>query len=227
MSNEKFTDLPSVTFSTLADIICAVSGGPSGVSSQETLGQIFNLFLGTAILNNAGNPNGVVAANVYQLCWDTSNGILYVCTTSGNATTAVWTKAITLTAGSGITISQSGSTITISVSGAGTSWVDVTTSTQALASNTGYIIDRSAGGVTCTLPAVSSLGDVMYIVGRQQSWSIAQGASQQVIVGNDSSTSGVGGSVASTNAHDCVTLICTKANLEWTANAVQGILTIV
>ena len=88
MANEKFTQLPTVVTALMADIIAAVQGG---VSSQETLQQVFTLFLANVILNNAGNPNGSVAGVVYQLCWDRTNSILYVCTTSGNAATAVWT----------------------------------------------------------------------------------------------------------------------------------------
>lgn len=37
------------------------------------------------------NPNGFVAASLGWLCYDTTNNILYICTTSGSAMTAVWT----------------------------------------------------------------------------------------------------------------------------------------
>jgi hypothetical protein len=90
MANEKFTQLPTVVASTLADIIAAVQGG---VSVQQTLQQVLNLSLANIILHNAGNPNGSVAGTIYQFCWDTTNSILYICTTSGNAATAVWTAA--------------------------------------------------------------------------------------------------------------------------------------
>lgn len=88
MANEKFTQLPTVVSSTLADIIAAVQ---AGTSVQQTLQQVFTLMLSNVILHNAGNPNGSVAGVVYQLCWDTTNSRLYTCTTSGNAATAVWT----------------------------------------------------------------------------------------------------------------------------------------
>ncbi|MDE3023319.1 MAG: hypothetical protein KGI54_15970 [Pseudomonadota bacterium] len=46
----------------------------------------------------AGNPNGNVAGNANvngasDLVWDTTNSILYICTTTGTASTAVWTQA--------------------------------------------------------------------------------------------------------------------------------------
>src|ERR1700681_3495217 len=96
MSTEMFTQLPSVTNAQLTDIFCAVQGyvSPStpGTSVQETLQQVFTLMLSNTILHNAGNPNGVVAGTIYQFCWDTTNNILYVCTSSGSTVTAVWTQ---------------------------------------------------------------------------------------------------------------------------------------
>lgn len=59
-----------------------------------------------SFLSGAGSPNGVVAgsagsatvpASVY---WDTTNNILYVCTTTGTAATAVWTAVNASTAAS-------------------------------------------------------------------------------------------------------------------------------
>lgn len=47
----------------------------------------------------AGNPNTNVAGNASvngasDFCWDTTNKVLYVCTTTGNAASAVWTSAV-------------------------------------------------------------------------------------------------------------------------------------
>ena len=94
---EMFTSLPTVSASTMADIICAVQGytSPSslGLSTQQTLQQVFNLFQSNVILFNSGNPNGLVAGTTYQFLWDTADSILWICTTSGTTTTAVWTRA--------------------------------------------------------------------------------------------------------------------------------------
>ena len=48
---------------------------------------------------NAGNPNGNVAGNANvngasDLCFDTTNLILYICTTTGTTSTAVWTSVV-------------------------------------------------------------------------------------------------------------------------------------
>jgi hypothetical protein len=139
MSNEKFTQLPSVSNATLADIIAAVQ---AGVSVQMTLQQVLALASTDLIKNYAGNPNGNVAGTTFGLCWDTVNHNLWVCTTSGNATTTVWMKSLTFVGGTGITVNQSGATITISTSGSGLSWTEVTGTSQAMAVDSGYIANN-------------------------------------------------------------------------------------
>src|SRR5258706_4972595 len=129
-TNERFTELPLASNANLTDIICAVQGysSPSalGTSTQQTLQQIYTLFQGNVILFNAGNPNGAVAGTTYQLCWDTTNHILYVCTTTGTSSSAIWMKSIELTAGTGITITQSGNIIQIAASASGVTCNTVT-----------------------------------------------------------------------------------------------------
>lgn len=119
MANEKFTQLPTVTNSTLADIIAAVQGG---VSVQQTLQQVQTLMLASTILHNAGNPNGLVAGVTYQFCWDTTNSVLYVCTTSGNAATAVWTVAGSFSFP--LAMSLGGTSKALTASAGGIVWTD-------------------------------------------------------------------------------------------------------
>jgi hypothetical protein len=118
-------------------------------------------------------------------------------------------KISTLTAGSGIAITNGSGSITIASSGSGMAWVDVTGASQTIAANTGYLSNR-AGAVAFTLPASSTVGDVFEIVGVQGSWSLAQAANQQVLFGSQATTLGVGGSLASTNAGDCIRLVATN-----------------
>lgn len=96
--NEMYTALPTTSSSQLTDIICAVQGYipsvSSGTSQQQTLSQIIALAQSQIILSNHGNPNGFVSGTQYQLCWDITNSILYVCTTSGIAPAAVWTTIL-------------------------------------------------------------------------------------------------------------------------------------
>jgi hypothetical protein len=357
-TEQMFTSLPTVSSATMSDIICAVQGytSPSnlGLSVQETLQQVYNLFQSNIILSNSGNPNGTVAGTTYQFCWDTLDDILWVCVTSGTSSTAVWIRAninngftttatsagtttltilsnywqfftgsttqtvvmpvastlalgmswsivnnssgnvtvqssggntivtlssgqaaivtciltsgtsaaswnaiassmtavtyplsvsnggtgistvptngqvpigngtnyvaATLTAGTNISVSNGSGSITISATGlAGIGWVNVTGATQAMVADTGYVADRGTL-VTFTLPATAAFGTIIYLQGLGAGgWTIAQNAGQNIQIGSSSSTTGVSGSVSSTNQYDSVTLLCVTANTTWTS----------
>lgn len=254
-AEQMFTSLPTTGAAQLTDIICAVQGYVSptnlGLSVQESLQQVYNLFQSNIILFNAGNPNGAVAGSTFQLLWDTTDKLLWVCTTSGTASTAVWTPSFgtlangqiivgstagvpapaTLTAGTNISIANAANSITISATGlAGIGWVNVTGTTQPMIADTGYVADN-AGLVTLTLPTVAAFGTIIYVQGFGSGmWKIAQNASpaQQIFIGADATTAGSGGSVAATNQYDSVALLCVQANTTWTSlGGPEGNLTIV
>jgi hypothetical protein len=252
MSDEKITDLPTVANALSADIIYAVQGG---VSVQETLQQVLNLTRDYVILNGSVNPNGSVAGTIYQLYFDTVHLKFYICTTSGSTSTAVWTLiaanayvptltngqliigstgvnpvASTLTAGANISIVNSAGSIMIAGTGfAGFSWTVVASGTQAMAANAGYIMNNGASLVTLTLPVTAAVGSLIGIQGASAGgWSIAQNSGQTINIGSIASTTGAGGSVSSTNAHDSMLLVCTVANTNFAClGGVQGSLTIV
>ena len=252
MSDEKVTDLPVVANALAADIIYAVQGG---VSVQETLQQVLNLTRDYVILNGSINPNGFVAGTIYQLYYDTVHQNLYINTTSGSASTAVWTLiasnafvplltngqlligstglnpvAATLTAGANISISNAAGSITIAGTGfAGFSWTVVASGTQAITPNSGYIMNNGASLVTLTLPVTAPIGSLIGIQGASSGgWAIAQNSGQAINIGSLASTTGAGGSIASTNAHDSLLLVCTVANTNFAClGAPQGNITIV
>jgi hypothetical protein len=205
MSNEMFTQLPTVTNAMLGDIICAVQGN---TSVQETLGQVINLANANVVLNFPGNPNGNLAGNTFQLCWDTTNKVLYVCTTTGSTVTAVWTLVV------------SNSTIL--------NWNNVTTPTQTMLPANGYVA-ASGSLVTFTLPMIAAFGTQISLIGfGSGGWTIAQNAGQNIQVGNLTSTTGIGGSVSSSLPSDSIDLICIVANTTWSPQGgPQGNLTIV
>ena len=213
MPNEMFTQLPAVSNAQMTDIICAVQGYVSssvpGLSVQETLAQVYNLFQANIILSYAGNPNGFVAGTTFQLLWDTIDKILWVNTTSGNAASAVWT------------VSASGADFAFS-------WNNITATSALMLPNKSYQTNN-AGLVTLTLPTTALFGSFLQIAGfGAGGWSLAQGAGQQIIIGSSSSTIGTGGSVSSTNQYDSLTLYCAVANTTWQAlGGPQGTLTIV
>lgn len=279
MPNEKFTQLPTVANSTVNDIICAVQ---AGVSTQQTLSQVLSLSLDNTVLNYAGDPNGNLSGDTYQLCWDTVNDDLYICTTSGTSSTAVWTltglngiippsrggtgvanpadhgvavaqgssnfvfktltdgqlligssgadpATSTLTAGSNVSIVNGAGSITISAAGASAiTWSVVAGTSQAMNVNNGYI-PTNVALTSFSLPASNAVGDVLQIVGKGTGgWTVIQGAGQSIVIGTSTSTPGVGGSISSSEDTDAIYLVCTDADLEWTAAmGPQGNITVV
>lgn len=247
MPNEMFTQLPSVSTAQLTDIICAVQGyvnpGNPGLSVQETLAQVLALFQSNTILNYPGNPNGNVAGVQFNLCWDSSHKILWVCTSPGNAATAVWTismgpltngqlyigstgnppTASTLTAGTGINITNGAGSITISATSEGI-WNNINTAgpfTMIVAQ--GYTCNNSDNPLILNLPATASVGDYVEINGGSTTaWQVAQAAGQQIHVGNAITTLGATGYIQSTNQYDCVKLRCITANTTWTVTSMQS-----
>ena len=101
-----------------------------------------------------------------------------------------------------------------------------TTATVALEVNKNYQLER-AGGVTATLPAVGAIGDKIKIRITEGSGSIAQNASQYIRLGTSLSTTGVGGSIASTAVGDCIELECTETNNGWMSTNGWGNWTVV
>ena len=95
MPVSKITDFPLAGSATLLDIFVAVQ---TGANVQLTAQQIVDLAQSEFVLTYPGNPNGNLAGKAYQFCVDTTNNVLYICTTTGSASTAVWTKVITAVA---------------------------------------------------------------------------------------------------------------------------------
>jgi len=136
----------------------------------------------------------------------------------------------TFQAGTGISLTNADGTAgntTIAVTGGGLTWVVVSGTTQAMAVNTGYTVNNGSL-VTLTLPSSAAVGDTIVVSGLGAGgWTIAQNASQLIHVGAVATTTGVGGSIASTNRYDAITFTCVVANNEWITRATVGNLTIV
>lgn len=105
---------------------------------------------------------------------------------------------------------------------------EVITTSATMAKNQGYIANNAAP-VELTLPASSSVGDIIEVNGKGAGgWIIKQIALQQIHIGASASTLGVGGSVASGAQFDSVRIKCIVANTIWASlGAPQGTLTIV
>src|SRR6266851_53438 len=143
--------------------------------------------------------------------------LLQISTT--NASSLVTKNGICHFNSSNFSVDSNGFTSIVS---GGFAWVDVTTATQTIAIQTGYVTDHT--NVTYTLPATAALGDTFIIVGKLGITTIAQNANQQILMASASSTVGINGSVAGTNVGDCATFICITAGAStvWRAKSFVG-----
>jgi len=134
---------------------------------------------------------------------------------------------INILGGAGITTSGAGNTVTITALAGGFAWNVVAGAAQGLVKENGYINDN-VGLTTFTLPAVAAVGDTFQIAGKSAAgWTIAQNAGQTIHVSGVSTSVGVLGTVSSANRRDCIELLCTVANTDFTAIDFVGTLTVV
>lgn len=137
-------------------------------------------------------------------------------------------KVATLTAGTGISITNASGSITISANDGGMTWTEVTGTSQTAAVDNGYVANN-AGLVTVTLPAVSVLGDVVRVDGKGAGlFKIGQPNAGSVIhFLSNNTTTGTGGSLTAIERYACITLRCITANADWVVESSQGNFTIV
>lgn len=145
-----------------------------------------------------------------------TNGQFLIGSTGGTPSPA------SITAGTNISITNGANSIIINATGhASFTWAEVTETTQSMAVNTGYI-SNNASLVTCTLPTTSAVGDTLRVVGKGAGgWGVILNSGQSIRIG-DTVTTVSSGSIASSESHDAIHLVCTTANTVWTALNVQG-----
>lgn len=101
----------------------------------------------------------------------------------------------------------------------------VSGTSQSAAVNNGYITNN-AGLCTVTLPSTATVGQLVQVSGQGAGgWKIAQNASQLIIFNSNVTTTGTGGSLASTLTNDNVILMCTVSNTTWLVISSQGNIT--
>lgn len=102
-------------------------------------------------------------------------------------------------------------------------WVDQTTSSVTMNTNTGYTANAGTSLISFALPTSSSIGDFVEINGKSTGlWKITQGAAQQIFSSPYNTTFGAGGSLSSVNRYDCVRLRCVAANASWVVISQQS-----
>lgn len=138
-------------------------------------------------------------------------------------------STVTGTAGYVLTANAAGTAPSFQVAGGGggMTWT-VITADQNAAVNNGYICNK-AGLLTLTLPTTAAAGTMIGVTGINTAtgWKIAQNASQQIHFGTANTTSGTGGSLASSATRDSIELVCVVADLEWNVLSSIGNITYV
>jgi hypothetical protein len=111
--------------------------------------------------------------------------------------------------------------------GGGTfTWQEINSSQTAIV-NYAYITN-SAGAVTVTLPAAAIIGQRVMLVGKGAGgWVVGQNAGQTIHFGKMSTTTGVGGSLASTLQRDVIELVCVTQDTDFCVIDSVGDITVV
>lgn len=149
------------------------------------------------------------ASGVTQASAPLTNGQILIGSTGASPTVS------TLTAGSGIAITNGAGSITVSAVSSDPVWSVVTADTAAVVN--GAYITNSATIVTLTLPTTAAVGTSISVAGMGAGgWKIAQNAGQSVRMGDLVTTTGTGGYLQSYGQYDSMQLICIVANTQWT-----------
>lgn len=204
----------TVTLNADDNVVGSVAGDSGTVTPTSNS---FTIAGGTLLSSSGSGATLTVNAD--------DNVVGSVITDSGTATPA--SNAFTIAGGTNCSTSASGSTVTINATGSPLPVTEVTTTSDSLVANNAYIANN-AGLVTLTLPATAALGTIIEVLGKGAGgWSIAQNAGQTMHVGSNASTTGAGGSVASSNQWDSIKLMCVTADTDWSVlGGPQGNLTV-
>lgn len=166
--------------------------------------------------DGAGTFNAVTLTQHSPLIGASSNGISSLGPlTNGQlvvGSTGVAPVATTLTAGTGVSISNGAGSITISSTGTGLTWSDQSGVFTA-ASNNGYFL---TGAATPTLPAAPSNGDVIaFVVQASASMTITANTGQIINLGNTASAAA--GTCATSVAGNSIFLVYRSTGTTWWA----------
>lgn len=214
--------------------------GPSMTSGQvlQSRGLLIDPAFSTATYPSTTTINQILyssSANVVGGLTTANNGVLTTGTTGIPVITALGTDgqviigssagapaAATLSAGTGITITNGNNTITIAATGSEIVWTDEAVSFNAVAGN-GYFI--TAGSVVATLPGSPTQGQTIdFAVDTTSSFEILANTGQVIRIGTAVSASA--GNATSNARGDSVTLVYRSSDTAWIATSVIGTWTV-
>ena len=182
----------------------------------------------TYLVGQSGTNSGDNATNTQY------SGLVSNATHTGDATgsTALTLATVNGNVGSftnaSVTVNAKGLITAVSngSGGGGLTWTATTVNATMAVAN-GYLANKGTL-LTLTLPTTSAVGTTVRVAGMNAGlWLIAQGASQYVKFGNQTTTTGAGGSLASVLTYDAVELVCIVADTGWVVVSSVGNITIV
>jgi hypothetical protein len=186
--------------------------------STTTINQILysssaNVVAGLATANGGVLTTG--ATGIPAITQLASNGSLLIGATGGAPASA------TLTAGTGISITNGANSITITATGAGFPWTDTSGTVNATANN-GYFI---TGTTNSTLPSGPSQGNVIkYIVDTDSILTVTANTGQKIRTANN--ITALAGNIVNTIKGDSVELVYRSSSSTWYAQSFNGAWTI-
>lgn len=189
----------------------ATSGGSTTLTGAVTgtgTGTIATTYAGTVPVTTGGT--GVTSATAYAPIF------------GGTTSTGAFQSGSVGTSGQVLTSNGAGAIATFKTLQNSNTWVDQTTTSVTMTTNTGYVADN-ASLVTFTLPTTASIGDSFEIVGKGAGlWTIAQNSGQTIHFNNQATTAGTGGSISSVTQYDCIMLRCITANTTFAVTNSMG-----
>lgn len=186
--------------------------GGTGLTSFTQYDMIYASAANTLAPIAKTNSAVMVSTSAGQPLWSSTmtNGQLIIGSTGATPTAA------TLTAGTGISITNGAASITISAATSGIAWATVSGTSQAAAVNNGYVTNN-AGAVTVTLPTTFAVGDVVTVKGLGAGgWVLAAGTATTIRMGTSVTSSA--GSLTSANQYDTVKVTGLVANTTWSVD---------
>lgn len=203
------------------------SSGDAINIGNDAVAQAINIGTGAAArtitIGNATGASGVVLTSG-------SAGITLTGFAAGSLVTdsSGVASSVNGTAGFVLTSNGAGNAPSFQAASSGSlSWTDVTGTSQSMAVNNGYTANNAAL-VTFTLPATAAYGSIIEVAGKGAGgWAIAQNSGQTIHFGSVNTTTGTGGSLASTLQYDTIRLLCTVANNDFTVLSSVGNITYV
>jgi hypothetical protein len=198
-------------------------------NSLNNTASVFDISVGNlTVVDLGGTYGGVTVATastgvIGHIENPTTDGQVLISKADGS--NPIWAS---LTEGSNITITPGANSITIAATGAGTVW-GTEAASFAIVAGHGYIATGLGAGISATLPATATVGDIFEITDAEPTYivTIAQNALQYIQIGNMVTTTGVGGSLATTAIGDSLRIVCTATDVGFQVLSSMGNITVV